>query len=121
MRVLTLILCMILIASSATASVIPQAMKWKYGANCTDNKAGDDIVVWEHPTLPRPGKAQIASDVNDYNTYIANYDSEQDSISTEELILREKMVDLAIDALDKEHVALEHADKLKTKFKNKDK
>lgn len=49
---------------------IPQAMAWKYGAKCSKTSEGDDIAVWEHPTLPQPSKAQIAIDVEEYKAYL---------------------------------------------------
>jgi len=49
---------------------IPQAMAWKYNARCSKNQSGDDILVWEHPTMPKPGKAQVHADVAEYDAYV---------------------------------------------------
>ncbi len=55
---------------------IPEAMMWKYGAKCAKTPAGDDIAVWEHPTLPQPSKAQIVIDVAEYEIWKATSDAE---------------------------------------------
>ncbi len=49
---------------------IPQAMTWKYNAKCSKTPDGQDILVWEHSTLPKPSKAQVAIDVGEYNAWL---------------------------------------------------
>lgn len=57
---------------------IPQAMKWKYDAKCGKTPEGDDIAVWEHPTILQPSKAQVAIDVAEYEAYIVSAQAEDD-------------------------------------------
>jgi arginyl-tRNA synthetase len=116
MRIFTFIIAVMMIATTAHASLIPQAMKWKYGANCTDNKEGTDIGIWESQ-LPRPGKKQIESDVREYQEYLVSINNEVDEIDNEEEIFRGKIAQLAIDSLKKDNVTLKHEDKLVIKFK----
>jgi len=95
-------------------------MKWKYGANCSDNKEGDDIGVWESNTA-RPGKAQVAIDVQEYNTYIAGVNAKEAAIAVEESTLRAKLVDRAVQDLKKDGVTLIYEDELVKRYKEKKK
>lgn len=55
---------------------IPQAMAWKYpGAKCSKTPDGQDINIWIHPTIPRPSKAQVAIDVQEYEIWKASDDA----------------------------------------------
>lgn len=113
-----LLVLFLFVSSVAFASDIPQAMKWKYGANCTDNSAGDDIEIWES-ALPRPGKQQVANDVRDYHDYIEAQEAEEAEINAEELVLRQKIVQKAVDELKAEGTNLKHEAKLIKKYKEK--
>lgn len=53
-------------------NVIPQAMKWKYGANCSKTKDKTYIDRWEHDSVPKPTKEQLLIDIEEYETYLAN-------------------------------------------------
>ena len=52
--------------------LIPQAMLWKYGANCAKTPDGNGIAVWEHPTEPQPSVQQVLIDVAEYEAYVSS-------------------------------------------------
>jgi len=58
--------------------LIPQAMAWKYGARCSKTSDGTYIDTWEHPTEPKPSKAQVTVDVTEYEAYIISAQGEDD-------------------------------------------
>lgn len=67
-----------LIALAGDEDLIPQAMKWKYGANVATDKEGN-ISIWESKFNANPGKVKVMKDVEDYKEYLANSEASKTS------------------------------------------
>ncbi len=80
-----LVLSLTLSISSCFAGSIPAAMAWKYNAKCADNRASTEIVVWEHPSLPKPSKAQMKADVAEYEQFVIDKKAKKDALEAKKI------------------------------------
>ena len=67
-----LFVIILFVASITYAGAIPSVMFWKYNAKCADNKAGDTIIAWDHPTISQPSPAQVILDIAEYDAYVSS-------------------------------------------------
>ena len=56
-------------------SLIPAAMKRKYGVNCSKTKDGLGIDKWESGDIPKPTRAQVVIDVAEHEAYLATQET----------------------------------------------